>query len=126
MMGVASKAANYQRLLLKYFMALPQDKKRLVAMINSPHEAESWAGCEIVLRLEDAVHRALVTPTEKAFTEWNQVECNKFVCHHMGWLTEAQNRNTLVKTIGKGLQLTNANRYVTVRKLTPEIAAGLL
>ena len=55
MMGVVSKAANYQTLLLKSFMALPHNQKHLVSMITSPYEKEAWEGCEIMLRPYDIV-----------------------------------------------------------------------
>ena len=55
MMGVVSKAANYQRILLKNFMALTHSQKRLVSMITSPYEKEAWEGCEIMLRPYDIV-----------------------------------------------------------------------
>ena len=132
MMGVVSKAANYQTLLLKSFMALPHSQKHLVSMITAPYEKEAWEGCEIMLRLEKAALEALATSKERAFTEWNQRECNKFVAHHMGWLAEALNRKTLVKIssvsqpAGKILKLTNSNSYVTASKLTPSIAAAYI
>ena len=40
----------------------------------------------------------------------------------MGWLTQAQMRKTLIKTNGKGLQLTETSRYRPVTTLTPKIA----
>ena len=132
MMGILSKAANYQTLLLKSFMALPHSQKHLVSMITAPYEKEAWEGCEIMLRLEKAALEALATSKERAFTEWNQRECNKFVAHHMGWLAEALNRKTLVKIssvsqpAGKILKLTNSNSYVTASKLTPSIAAAYI
>ena len=55
MMGILSKAANYQTLLLKSFMALPHSQKHLVSMITAPYEKEAWEGCEIMLRPYDIV-----------------------------------------------------------------------
>ena len=40
----------------------------------------------------------------------------------MGWLAEAENRKTLIKTNGKGLQLTAMSRYLPVTTLTSKIA----
>ena len=110
-LGIMSKAANYQRLLLRHFMSLTRDQQRLVAMINSPHDSEAWEGCKIVLQLEEWVHRSLDASSERVFTQWNQHQCNKFVAHHMGWLAQAQMRKTLIKTKGKGLQLTETPHY---------------
>ena len=40
----------------------------------------------------------------------------------MGWLAQAQMRKTLIKTNGKGLQLTETPRYRPVTTLTPKTA----
>ncbi len=128
MMGILSKAANYQRFLVKHFMALPECDKQLVGMISSPYKKQARQGCEIMLALETSVHKSLATPRERAFTSWNQHECNKFVAHHMGWLTQAQRWKTLVKMSGvlqanrTALQLTDKHCYIPVSKLTQRIA----
>ena len=121
-LGIMSRAANYQRLLLRHFVSLTRHQQQLIAMINSPHDKEAREGCKIVLKLEKSVHRSLEASSEKVFTRWNQQQCNKFVAHHMGWLTQAQMRKTLIKTNGKGLQLTETSRYRPVTTLTPKIA----